>query len=110
MSRINPRRKRNTKIQYIFRTSLEAGNSYILLHYTPSFLTAKYNLSLVLFPDCEDPLIHRVDNQPECMFAPRRMAKVRVYFVSSITERMGAGCTEQTWLYIFLEINIIHGT
>ena len=64
------------------RTSIEAGNSYSVLHYTPSILTAKYNFSLVLFPDCEDPLIHRVDNQPECMFAPRRMAKVSVYFVS----------------------------
>lgn len=75
---------------------MEAGNSYCVLHYSPSVLTAKYNLELVLFPDCDDPLIYREDNQPECMFAPSRIAKV--YFVPSLNvetvQSVSPGCLE----------------
>ena len=59
-----------------FRSSRAENNSYCVFHYTPSVLTAKYNLSAILFPECEDPLIERPDNKPECMFAPNRLAKV----------------------------------
>ena len=59
------------------RSSLEEDNTYCVYHYTPSILTGKYNLSAILFPECDDPLIDRSDNKPECMFSPNRMAKVR---------------------------------
>ena len=58
------------------RSSVSEGNSYCVFHYSPSILTAKHNLTPVLFPDCEDPLVNRPDNKPECMFSPHRMAKV----------------------------------
>ena len=63
----------------IFRTSLIEGNSYLVFHYTPSVLTARFNLSMVFFPLCEDPLSLRDDSQPECLFSPRRIAKVPTY-------------------------------
>ena len=48
----------------------------MVLHYAPSILAHTHNLTAVLFPECEDPLVERPDNKPECMFAPSRMAKV----------------------------------
>ena len=55
---------------------MAAGNSYCVFHYSPSVLVDSLKLTPVLFPDCADPLIHRPDNRPECLFSPNRMAKV----------------------------------
>ena len=52
------------------------GPSYLVFHYSPSVLTARFNLSQVFFPLCAEPLLLRDDSQPECMFSPRRRAKV----------------------------------
>ena len=56
---------------------MTSGNSYCVFHYSPSVLVDSLDLTPVLFPDCADPLIHRPDNKPECVFSPNRMAKVR---------------------------------
>ena len=61
----------------MFRSSVAEQNSFMVLHYAPSILAHTHNLTAVLFPECEDPLVERPDNKPECMFAPSRMAKVR---------------------------------
>ena len=55
---------------------MAAGNSYCVFHYSPSVLVDSLKLTPVLFPACADPLIHRPDNRPECLFSPNRMAKV----------------------------------
>ncbi len=55
---------------------MTSGNSYCVFHYSPSVLVDSLDLTPVLFPDCADPLIHRPDNKPECVFSPNRMAKV----------------------------------
>jgi len=57
----------NTKMQ---------GNSFVVLHYEPSILTHKHDLTALLFPDCQDPLIFRPDMKPECLFRANRLAKV----------------------------------
>ena len=50
-----------------------------MFHYSPSVLTARFNLSRVFFPLCQDPLVLRDGNKAECMFSPRRIAKVANY-------------------------------
>ena len=43
---------------------------------SPSTLVLKYNLSMIFFPDCDDPLVSSEDSQPQCGLAPRSLAKV----------------------------------
>ena len=69
----------------MFRSSVAEQNSFMVLHYAPSILAHTHNLTAVLFPECEDPLVERPDNKPECMFAPSRMAKVRALMSPSLS-------------------------
>ena len=52
------------------------GNSFVVLHYAPSILTIRHNLTALLFPDCHDPLILRPEIKPECLYTANRLAKV----------------------------------
>ena len=54
-----------------------SGNPFVVLHYHPSELTLKYNLTDFLFPPCSNPLtLTNMQTEPQCLYAPRRMAKV----------------------------------
>ena len=63
-------------ISFLNENTKKEGNSFVVLHYAPSILTIKHNLTALLFPDCQDPLIFRPDIKPECLFTANRLAKV----------------------------------
>ena len=63
-------------ISFLDENTRKEGNSFVVLHYAPSILTIKHNLTALLFPDCQDPLIFRPDIKPECLFTANRLAKV----------------------------------
>ena len=54
----------------------ECGASYLVLHQTPSVLTLKHSLIPIMFPECKDPLLHRDDTDTNCLYTPKRLAKV----------------------------------
>ena len=53
------------------------GGGYLVHHFTPSVLELTHNLTSMLFPPCPEPLtITGPTARPECIFAPRRLAKL----------------------------------
>ena len=79
-------------LKYLVRKimNMGGGQSYLVFHYSPSVLTASYNLSMLLFPLCEDPQL-RDENKPECMFSPRRRAKVIIITFDNSSKKTNFG-------------------
>jgi len=63
-------------VAFLDNTSRQVGNSFVVLHYAPSILTIRHNLTAILFPDCKDPLILRPKIKPECLYTANRLAKI----------------------------------
>ena len=52
------------------------NSSYIVLHYHPSVLTSKHNLTQILFPECHDPLLKRNNRDPNCIYSANKLTKI----------------------------------
>ena len=63
-------------VSFLDDNTRQEGNSFVVLHYAPSILTIRHNLTALLFPDCHDPLILRPEIKPECLYTANRLAKV----------------------------------
>ena len=63
---------------------------------SPSTLVLKYNLSMIFFPDCDDPLVSSEDTQPQCGLAPRSLAKVQfgTFEISKLIMFSTSACLE----------------
>ena len=63
-------------VSYMEQTSTDKNNSYMVLHYQPSALTIKHNLTELLFPECHDPLLKRDRSDPNCIYSANRLTKI----------------------------------
>ena len=63
-------------VSFMEESSRDTNNSYIVLHYHPSALTIKNNLTPILFPECNDPLLKRDTSDPTCIYSANKLTKI----------------------------------